>query len=79
MLSEECTRTFNELLNLATQTPTAIMCAEALPWRCHRRLIADQFLAHDWQVWDILALNQKRPHKLPPFAKLRNVQLTYPG
>ena len=79
MQTEEFNQTFSNLAALATRSRTAIMCAEALPWRCHRRLIADQFIAHGWQVWDLLARNQKREHTLPPFAKIANGQLTYPG
>ncbi len=55
------------------------MCAEALPWQCHRRLIADQFLAIGWQVLDIIGPHNTKPHELPPFAKITNSQVTYPG
>lgn len=79
MLTEEFTRAFDELANLASESRTAIMCAEALPWRCHRRLIADQFLAHSWQVWDIVGPNQTRPHALPEFARIGDGRLTYSG
>jgi uncharacterized protein (DUF488 family) len=79
MLTDEFASAFEELANLARQSPTAIMCAEALPWRCHRRLIADQFVAHGWTVWDIVGPNQLREHSLPTFAKIVNGQLAYPG
>jgi uncharacterized protein (DUF488 family) len=55
------------------------MCAEALPWRCHRRLIADYFLTKGWQVLDIMSLTQTKPHELTTFAKVTNGQLTYPA
>jgi uncharacterized protein (DUF488 family) len=79
MLSEEFARAFEELAALAGQSRTAIMCAEALPWQCHRRLIADQFIAQGWRVCDIVGPNQTREHSLPPFATVVNGQVTYPG
>ncbi len=79
MQTDEFARAFEELSALASQSRTAIMCAEALPWRCHRRLIADQFVVCGWTVWDIIGPNQSREHSLPSFAKVVNGQLTYPG
>jgi uncharacterized protein (DUF488 family) len=79
MFSEEFASAFEELSNLAHQSRTAIMCAEALPWRCHRRLIADQFVARGWTVWDIVGPNQLREHSLPTFAKIVDGRLAYPG
>jgi uncharacterized protein (DUF488 family) len=70
---------FAKLRTLAESERTAIMCAEALPWRCHRRLIADQFLATGWQVLDIIGPHNTKSHELPPFAKIVNAQVTYPG
>jgi uncharacterized protein (DUF488 family) len=79
MLTGEFTSAFEQLANLARQSRTAIMCAEALPWQCHRRLIADQFVARDWTVWDIVGPSQLRQHSLPAFATVANGQLSYPG
>jgi uncharacterized protein (DUF488 family) len=79
MQTDEFARAFDELANLAARSRTAIMCAEALPWQCHRRLIADQFIAKGWTAWDIMGLNQVKEHTLPPFAKVVNGKLTYPG
>jgi uncharacterized protein (DUF488 family) len=79
MLSEEFESAFQELFALAVERRTAIMCAEALPWQCHRRLIADQFVARGWTVWDIVGPSQLRQHSLPAFAKVANGQLSYPG
>jgi uncharacterized protein (DUF488 family) len=79
MLTDEFAGAFEELSTLASQYRTAIMCAEALPWRCHRRLIADQFVARGWTVWDIVGTHQLREHSLPTFAKIVNGQLAYPG
>ena len=79
MQTEEFIRAFDQLANLAAKSRTAIMCAEALPWQCHRRLIADQFIAKGWTAWDIMGLNQVKEHTLPPFAKIVAGKLTYPG
>lgn len=79
MTSGEFIDAFSVLLELAQRQRTAIMCAEALPWRCHRRLIADQFIARGWQVWDIIGPGQVKEHALPDFAKVVGGQVTYPG
>jgi uncharacterized protein (DUF488 family) len=79
MLTEDFKSAFKELQTLATQKRTAIMCAEALPWRCHRRLIADQFIAQNWTVLDIVSRNTVKTHELPTFATITAGQVTYPG
>jgi uncharacterized protein (DUF488 family) len=79
MLTDDFKAAFHELQTLASQSRTAIMCAEALPWRCHRRLIADQFIAQGWQVLDIIGPNNTKPHELPDFASITGGQVTYPG
>jgi uncharacterized protein (DUF488 family) len=68
-----------ELKQLASATPVAIMCAEALPWQCHRRLIADAFVAAGWTVLDIMGPGKTPPHKLTEFAKVEGDLVTYPG
>jgi uncharacterized protein (DUF488 family) len=57
------------LAALALMRRTAIMCAEALPWRCHRRLIADVFVLDDWQVFDLMPSGRLEQHQAPPFAR----------
>jgi uncharacterized protein (DUF488 family) len=57
-----------ELTAAAQQTPTAVMCAEALWWQCHRRLIADRLLTAGWTVRHIRADGSLDDHVLPPFA-----------
>lgn len=66
------------LTQIASTTPTAIMCAEAVPWRCHRSLIADALILQSWQVRDILTRAPATEHKLTPFLKVVNGQPTYP-
>jgi uncharacterized protein (DUF488 family) len=79
MQTPEFAAAFGELATLAERQRTAVMCAEALPWRCHRRLLADQFIVLGWDVADIMGVGQARKHELPPFAKVSGGQLTYPG
>ena len=79
MASDEFTNALAKLVELAIRKRTAIMCAEALPWRCHRRLIADQFVARGWRVVDIMGPGQVKEHTLPDFAKVVKGRVTYPG
>lgn len=57
----------------------ALMCAEAVPWRCHRSLIADALLVRGVQSEDIRSVTQTMPHRLTPFARVRGTKITYPG
>jgi uncharacterized protein (DUF488 family) len=72
-------RALEELMALARQTPTAIMCAEAVPWRCHRSLIADALLARGWAAFDVMSPASAPAHKLRPFAVVRGTNVTYPA
>lgn len=69
----------NALIEIAKTTPTAVMCAEAVPWRCHRSLIADALILKGWQVRDILTAAPAAEHKLTPFLIAVNSQPTYPA
>jgi uncharacterized protein (DUF488 family) len=55
------------------------MCAEAVPWRCHRSLIGDALLARGVDVEDILSASSRKPHRYTPFAKVDGARVTYPG
>jgi uncharacterized protein (DUF488 family) len=68
----------NELTDLAAQRPTATMCAEAVPWRCHRSLISDALLVRGWRVLDITSATKAAAHKLTRFAKVDGQRITYP-
>ena len=68
-----------ELLALAAEGPVAAMCAEAVPWRCHRSLIADALLVRGVVVEHIVGPGPRRPHRLTPFARVDGQQLTYPA
>ena len=59
--------------------PTAIMCAESTPWRCHRSLIADALTAHDIEVRHILGPHRALPHTVTAGARLEPGRVTYPG
>ena len=68
------------LVQLGSQGPTAIMCAEAVPWRCHRQLIADALVARGIEVQHVLGTGAPRPHVLHGAAKVdERHRVTYPG
>lgn len=79
MQTPEFTDALEKLIELAAEKPTAIMCAEAVPWRCHRSLIADALIARGYEVRDIMSSTSAKPHELSSFAKVRDQQVTYPG
>jgi len=68
-----------ELIRLARDRRTAIMCAESVPWRCHRSLIADAALVRGLNVEDILSKASTRPHTLTPWAHVAGEHITYPS
>ena len=68
-----------EFIDVAQRAPTAIMCAEAVPWRCHRSLIADAVIVRGWRVLEILSDQEPKPHELPAWAMVENGVVTYPG
>lgn len=67
------------LEQLAARHLTAIMCAEAVPWRCHRSLIADALTVARWRVLHIQSRQTARPHKRTPFLRVRGGRLVYPA
>jgi hypothetical protein len=67
------------LIELAREKATAIMCAEAVPWRCHRSLIADALVARGYEVRDIMSATSAKPHVLMPMAKVHGGQVAYPA
>jgi uncharacterized protein (DUF488 family) len=68
----------DELLAVARQARVAIMCSEAVPWRCHRRLITDALIVAGVEVTHIMSLTAVRPSTLTPFAQVRDGTITYP-
>jgi len=79
MLTPEFQSALAELMALAAPSRTAVLCAEAVPWRCHRQLIADALIAHGWEVQHILGPSRVRTHRLTEFARVTDRQVTYPG
>src|SRR5437773_2409914 len=67
------------LLALAAARPTAVMCAEAVPWRCHRQLVADALLARGIEVRHVISTAPPEPHRLTPFARLEGERVVYDG
>ncbi len=78
MLTPAFAEALERLEQLAYQTATALFCAEVVPWRCHRRLIADALLVRDWRVIHILGPSATRDHVLPPIARWDGQRLIYP-
>ena len=79
METEEFAGGLAALLALAAAHPTAILCAEAVPWRCHRQLIADALVARGVEVRHVLGPAPARPHRLTSFARLEGERVVYDG
>ncbi len=79
MLTPEFAAHLEELIALARRAPTAIMCAEAVPQRCHRSLIADALVARGIEVLHIRSLSRAEAHELTPWAKVEGTTVSYPG
>jgi len=71
-------KNLEELVQWAKQDRIALMCAEAVPWRCHRSLIADALLVRGIRTEDIMSPSRRQVHTLTPFAKVRGTTITYP-
>lgn len=78
MQTEDFLAGLARLEKLAAAKATAIMCAEAVPWRCHRSLIADALLVRDFPVEDIMSVGRAQEHEITPFARVRGLRITYP-
>jgi uncharacterized protein (DUF488 family) len=78
MQSDEFAQGLDRLMALGRASRTAIMCAEAVPWRCHRSLVADALCVRGIPVVEILSATSWRDHKLTPFAHVEGVRITYP-
>jgi uncharacterized protein (DUF488 family) len=78
MQTEEFQDGINKLLGLADKATTAIMCAEAVPWRCHRSLVGDALLVRQVSVIDIISKTSAKEHALTAFAVVHGTKITYP-
>ena len=79
MLTEEFRQAVDKLLKVAGHKRTALMCAESVYWRCHRRLVSDFLLANDVMVQHIFPSGKLRPHQPTPGAKIDAGKVTYPA
>jgi uncharacterized protein (DUF488 family) len=77
MESGEFAGGLDHLLGLAAARPTAVMCAEAVQWRCHRRLIADALLVRGVEVQHVLGPTKLEPHTLTEFARVVGTRIVY--
>lgn len=78
MQTDEFRYGLEKLINLSREDTAVIMCAEAVPWRCHRSLISDALLTQNIQVFEIIGQGNVREHKLTPFAVVDGTTITYP-
>ncbi|MDG3010404.1 DUF488 domain-containing protein [Rhodococcus sp. D2-41] len=78
MQTEGFARGVAELEAIAAESVTAIMCAEAVPWRCHRSMIGDALLVRGHCVLDIYSATQAKPERLTSFASVDGTTITYP-
>lgn len=79
MQGPEFAQSLNELIHLAKQERIVMMCAEAVPWRCHRSLIADALVVRGIRAEDIMSPARRQIHTLTPFAKVRGTTIVYPA
>jgi uncharacterized protein (DUF488 family) len=68
----------DELIDLGKSSRTTIMCAEAVPWRCHRSLVGDALLVRHIPVEDIMSAEKSSPHTLTKFAQVSGTEILYP-
>lgn len=78
MQTKEFKEGLDKVIQLSQESTTAIMCAEAVPWRCHRSLVGDALTVRDIQVRDIISESSVQDHRLTPFAVIHGTTITYP-
>jgi uncharacterized protein (DUF488 family) len=79
MQTPEFVQAIDLLIELGKQEPTAAMCAEAVPWRCHRSLIADALLVRHIDAQEMESATRLKPHTLHPWAYVEGTAITYPA
>jgi uncharacterized protein (DUF488 family) len=79
MQTHEFTQNLEELIALARTSRVAIMCAESVPWRCHRSLVADALTARGIKVHHLMNASLAKPHTMTPFARVEGERVAYPG
>jgi uncharacterized protein (DUF488 family) len=78
MLTAEFQEALHGLIQMSHERRMAIMCAEAVPWRCHRSLVADALSVRGIPVMEILSETSYRMHRITPFAHVEGTRVTYP-
>ncbi len=78
MQTREFEENIEKLIEAAEKRAIVIMCAEAVPWRCHRSLIGDALLVRGVQVRHVISAGSSRDHVLTPWAKVKGTKITYP-
>ena len=72
-------RNLDRCIDFGKSERVVVMCAEAVPWRCHRSLIADALTVAGWRVLHIQSRRTARPHRRTPFLRVRGGALRYPA
>jgi uncharacterized protein (DUF488 family) len=78
MQTENFGEAIEKLSELAQKKRIVIMCAEAVPWRCHRSLLGDALLVRHYEVEDIYSLTVAKPHTMTSFAEVHGKKIIYP-
>jgi uncharacterized protein (DUF488 family) len=78
MQTDDFTRALDDCTALAARERLVLMCAEAVPWRCHRSLVADAMIVRGIEAREISSASRTRLHTLTPFARVNGTQVTYP-
>jgi uncharacterized protein (DUF488 family) len=78
MQTPEFAENVEAVIELARTTRCVLMCAESVPWRCHRSMVADALTVRDVPVEHIIGKQKRRPHALTPFARVEGTRITYP-
>ncbi len=79
MQTDEYAENLGRLIELIGRAHVALMCAEAVPWRCHRSLIADSLTVYGIAVEHIMSKTRRQPHALTPWARVHGTRITYPA
>jgi len=78
MQTDKFGKNIEKLIKIIKKKRVVIMCGEAVPWRCHRSLIGDALLIRGFDIVDIYSATKSSPHEITPWAKVHELQLTYP-
>ncbi len=78
METQEFKENLQKLIDLANQGRIALMCAESVPWRCHRSLVGDALQVRGIQVEHMLSPSRSQPHTITPWARIEGTRIFYP-